>query len=73
MITHSQVINFILGSTYKFEEFHIGSLSVFSTNLDVIKGVRKATAMFIEDGAAYPDMNFRYVLVPFNDPGIWIK
>jgi hypothetical protein len=37
--------------------------------LDEIVAVQQATVQFIEDAAADEDQDFRYVLVPFNDPG----
>jgi hypothetical protein len=45
------------------------SQSIFYLFPDEIAGVQQATVQFIEDAAANDDEDFRYVLVPFNDPG----
>ena len=33
--------------------------------------MQQATVQFIEDAADDDDQDFRYVLVPFNDPGVY--
>ena len=42
---------------------------IFCPLTDEIAGVQRATVQFIEDAAADDNRDFRYVLVPFNDPG----
>jgi hypothetical protein len=46
------------------------TLALFSL-LDEIVAVQQATVQFIEDAADDDDQDFRYVLVPFNDPGVY--
>ncbi|XP_028397043.1 von Willebrand factor A domain-containing protein 7-like [Dendronephthya gigantea] len=59
----SKFLNMKALNTLTFAIDTTGSMS------DEIAGVKKATIQFIEDAAADDHHDFRYVLVPFNDPG----